>query len=161
MLSSNLAQAQGCNNSITATAPDDRYQDHGDGTVTDLHTGLMWQQCSVGQSGSDCAEGVAEQIRWDLVLEHSEALRSNDGFAGYADWYVPNRNELASLVEDACYGPAINVSVFPNTPSDAYWSSSPHANNEEGTYYVHFNYGSIDYNQRTYWHYVRLVRVVR
>jgi len=29
--------------------------DNGDGTVTDTATGLMWAQCSQGQSGAACA----------------------------------------------------------------------------------------------------------
>lgn len=32
----------------TATAPDSRYTDNGDGTVTDLATGLIWKQCAEG-----------------------------------------------------------------------------------------------------------------
>ena len=37
---------QVCRDDILATAPDSRFQDNGNGTVTDLATGLIWKQCA-------------------------------------------------------------------------------------------------------------------
>lgn len=39
---------------IIATAPNERYTNNGDGTVTDTDTDLMWQICLVGQGGDQC-----------------------------------------------------------------------------------------------------------
>ena len=36
-----MASAQTCRDDIRATAPDNRFTDHGNGTVTDLSTGLI------------------------------------------------------------------------------------------------------------------------
>lgn len=40
------ALAQTCRDDIKATAPDSRFSDNGNGTVTDLATGLIWKQCA-------------------------------------------------------------------------------------------------------------------
>ncbi|MHC4550793.1 MAG: Lcl domain-containing protein [Planctomycetota bacterium] len=58
------------------------YEDHGDGTVTDRVTGLMWQQ----EPGAKktFAEAVAGARRCRL--------------AGYADWRLPTIKELYSLI---------------------------------------------------------------
>ena len=58
------------------------YQDNGDGTVTDLITGLMWQQ----DPGDK--------------MQYAEAIAGADGFslAGYDDWRVPTIKELYSLI---------------------------------------------------------------
>ncbi len=66
--------AQTCRNDIRATAPDSRYTDNGDGTVTDAATGLMWQQCPEGLWGAGCAMGAATTfIDWQDALEFAAA----------------------------------------------------------------------------------------
>jgi len=59
------------------------YQDNDDGTVTDLVTGLMWQQ----------------QL-FDSKLTYIDAVASADTFslAGYDDWRLPTIKELYSLI---------------------------------------------------------------
>ena len=49
-----LAHAQTCPPGNERVAPNSRYTNHGNGTVTDSKTALMWKQCSEGQSGSAC-----------------------------------------------------------------------------------------------------------
>ena len=58
------------------------YQDNGDGTVTDLNNGLMWQQ--------DPGE----------KLTYSEAVSGSDTFilADFDDWRLPSIKELYSLI---------------------------------------------------------------
>ncbi len=58
------------------------YQDNGDGTVTDLNTGLMWQQDPGGKMSY--AEAVANTSSFNL--------------AGYNDWRLPTIKELYSLI---------------------------------------------------------------
>jgi len=150
--------AQTCPGAIIPTAPDNRYQDNADGTVTDLYTGLMWQQCSIGQSGSGCTSGTATDFTWNLALQQGDTLNSGGGFAGYTDWRLPNVKELESLTEDACYSPVINVTLFPNTVNLNYWSSSPYANLSNYAWYVNFGYGNSSLIYRSNGYYVRLVR---
>lgn len=59
------------------------YQDNGNGTVTDLVTGLMWQQ---GYSGK-MSQGEAA------------AGASSFNLAGYTDWRLPTIKELYSLID--------------------------------------------------------------
>ena len=108
--------AQVCREDIPATAPDSRFQDNDDGTVTDLATGLIWKQCAAGLSGADCSTGSPSSFTWQLALQHA---------ADNPPWRLPNEHELASLVERRCFDPAINTTYFPSTPSADFWSSSP------------------------------------
>ncbi len=152
------ATAQTCVTAIPPSAPDERYIDHGDGTVSDLSTGLMWQRCSAGQSGADCATGSASSYTWQQALQHPQALNAAGGFAGYSDWRLPNLKELSSLIEQQCYIPAINLSVFPATGSSLYWSASPYAFDSSFAWYVLFSSGSSGLNSRSNNYHVRLVR---
>jgi hypothetical protein len=149
-LSLNLSAAQTCNNNMLASIPDDRFTVNGDGTVTDIETGLVWRQCLEGQSGADCSSGTANSFTWQEALQHAAAQGD--------DWRLPNIKELASIVELRCYDPAINLNIFPNTPSSAVWSGSPDANYSHTAWGVHFLYGNDYGNNRSYSGHVRLVR---
>jgi hypothetical protein len=146
--------AQTCHDDILATAPDSRFQDNGNGTVTDLATGLIWKQCAEGLSGGDCATGSPSAFTWQQALQHA----ADHDFAGSALWRLPNKNELASLVERRCSNPAINTISFPNTPLRWFWSSSPHAGYSYGAWYVRFSYGYVGNGDKASQLYVRLVR---
>jgi hypothetical protein len=141
--------AQTCRDDIPATAPDSRFQANGDGTVTDVTTGLIWKQCAEGLSGAGCTTGSARTFTWQAALQHA---------ADNPTWRLPNKNELASLVERRCFNPAINATVFPNTPASWFWSSSPDANDSYGAWYVYFRYGNVYGNHKNHQQYVRLVR---
>lgn len=96
---------------------------NGDGTVTDSATALMWDQCTYGRSGADCAGGVAFAGSWaDAMVQASSANMSV--YKGYSDWRVPNKKELDSIVKRDVYDPAIDTAVFPNSSSASYWTAS-------------------------------------
>jgi hypothetical protein len=126
-----------CNPNIRATTSDERFAVHNNETVTDTRTGLMWKQCAEGQSGVDCASGSATTHDWGQALEQA-AMATH---AGYTDWRLPNINELLSVVELKCLDPSINLSVFPNTPSQWFWSSSAYAAHSGSAWAVDFGYG--------------------
>lgn len=90
---------------IAGNAP--AYQDNGDGTVSDLVTGLMWVQ----------ARGTRQT--WAAALAGAAACR----VGGYDDWRMPTIHELYSLIlfsgengqgftTTAGYVPFINTNVF-------------------------------------------------
>jgi len=60
------------------------YRDNGDGTVTDLNTGLMWQQSPDLEDKPTYPEAVAAADTFSL--------------AGYEDWRLPTIKELYSLI---------------------------------------------------------------
>lgn len=151
---------QSCNNTVVATAPDSRFQDYGNGTVTDLSTGLIWKQCAEGLSGPGCATGSAETFTWQAALQHADA----EVFAGSHQWRLPNKNELASLLELRCSNPTINRHYFPNTPLGGwglFWSSSPYAGDSSRAWLVHFSSGWVNALTKNIGAHVRLVRAVQ
>lgn len=79
-------------------------------------------------------------------------------FAGHTDWRLPNKNELASLVEQHCHGPAIDTRYFPNTPGGWFWSSSPYAGGPGYAWFVGFGYGGVGNDFKVSAYHVRLVR---
>lgn len=145
-----------CNANIPADNPDSRYQAAAD-VVTDVATGLMWKKCSEGQSGATCGTGTPTAVTWQDALKFVQTVNAA-GFGGYSDWRLPNRAELASLVERKCVSPAINEAIFPGTPSARYWSSSPSARNADYAWQADFNSGDVFAFLKTGQNHVRLVR---
>jgi len=157
LLTSTLAAADCSSNrnvDMTISKPDGIYIDHGDGTVTDNITGLMWQKCSLGLSGNDCAGGAAKSYSWQDALKAAQ----NSKESKYRDWRLPNRIELESLEETACDFPAINDTIFPQTPPNFYWSSSRHAKLNNYAWSVYFDNGYAYKYMQLGGNYVRLVR---
>jgi hypothetical protein len=139
---------------------DSRYINHKDGTVTDKKTTLMWKQCPEGLRGSDCLTGTVARYTYKTAIERADAPE-NKPFAKYSDWRLPNIKELRSLAAYDRYKPAINRTLFPNTPTSpnsSFWSSSPYANNTGNAWILYF-YSGYDKNYyRANSLYVRLVR---
>ncbi len=156
-----VAHAADCKTTnITPTAPDSRYADNGNGTVTDLTTGLMWKQCTEGQSSTTtpCDTGTTTIYTWQEALQQAETINVGGGFATYTDWRVPNRNELMSLVEYQCHSPSINRNFFPNTWTGSYSTSSPYVNNPNGAWKVEFSVGAVTTDWKNTTYRARLVR---
>ena len=153
LLWANAAQSAPCQHNLPPSNPDLAYIDHGDGTVTDTRTGLMWKQCAEGLNGTGCASGAPQTLSWAAALQQAEG----SSFAGRYDWRLPNLKELQSLVEDCSYSPAINTNMFPNTPS-VFWSSSPSFEFSSGTWHVSFVSGTSAISNRFNSFSVRLVR---
>ena len=150
------AEAQTCRTEteVPSTTPASRFLKHGNGTVTDTVSGLMWAQCAEGLSGSACTVGEAANFTWEEAL-----IRARDSvLAGYTDWRLPNLKELFSMVEERCVDPAINLAVFPNTPASYFWSASPSADSSHFAWIVGFMNGGADYGSRYSYSQVRLVR---
>ncbi len=60
------------------------FMDNGDGTISDLATGLMWQKADDGKTRD-----------WKDALKYAESLK----LAGHDDWRLPNAKELQSIVD--------------------------------------------------------------
>ncbi|MGK5094511.1 DUF1566 domain-containing protein [Deltaproteobacteria bacterium TL4] len=113
---------------------------NGDGTVT--HRGLMWQQAG------------DKEYAWEKAINYCKALR----LAGYQDWRLPAIEELQMLIENNHGAPFINTTLFPNTQSSSYWSSTTYAYYTSFAWSVNFYFGYVSYYNKTYSFYVRCVR---
>lgn len=115
------------------------FQNNGDGTISDLATGLMWPKTDNG-SGID----------WEHALAYAQT-QNKANYLGHNDWRLPNTKELQSLVDytrspgatnPANVGPAINAmfscTSILNDGGKAdypyYWTSTSAISNPTGTY---------------------------
>lgn len=143
------------NVAIPSVTPDEDFRVQADGTVLHRPTQLVWQRCAIGQSwtGTNCS-GSAQLMDWATALDTAQ----NHVQAGAEDWRLPNRNELASIVETRCHSPAVNGNAFPSATSDWYWSSSPTTALDDQAWVVLFTDGDIQPAIVSGLYAVRLVR---
>lgn len=136
-----------------------RFVDNGDGTVTDVQTGLMWEQ-------KDDAGGIHDK---DTLYAWSSSGTAPDGpaftvflatlnngtsadgtaiggcFAGHCDWRLPTSAELQTilLAPFPCgTNPCIDA-VFGPTGSSFYWSSTTTAGSATDAWVVYFDTGLV------------------
>ncbi len=103
--------------------PSGAAHENGDGTVTDLATGLMWEKMPAAGAGDAAAAAAA-----------CAALMT----AAYADWRLPAITELLSIVDYDKSAPALDT-VFSSTP-DVFLSATPSIA-ADGVWAVDFNSG--------------------
>lgn len=130
------------------------FTDNGDGTVTDNNTGLVWQKCSMGQNNDASCSGTALEYNWYQASGTYDATynASNQNVCGsltldVGGWRLPSKKELLSIVYYSIpfSGPTIHQTMFPNTISSYYWSSTtfayPSGAMANNAWYVSFNDG--------------------
>ena len=125
-------------------------------TVTNITTSVITVNETVVDEASIALDfATSGDLVWDFV----DQANTGSGLAGYTDWRIPNRNELASIVDLGQCNPSINTTAFPSVPSDYHWSSSTDPCDNTLACLVHFSYGKIGngYKQKAKY-YVRLVR---
>ncbi len=117
-----------------------------DEVVKDSVTGLMWQKTYK-----------------DGVKKFANALSTceNLDYAGFTDWRLPNKNELATLADYGKYHPA---SVFPDMPNRSFRTStsdakkSPTTDDWKNAWYVTFYDGIVNFAGKSNSDIVRCVR---
>jgi hypothetical protein len=153
-----------------------RFQDNGDGTVTDRQTGLTWEQkddlggihdkdnfYSWATSGTT-PNGTA----FTTFLGTLNNGTSSDGtaisgcFAGHCDWRLPTSAELQTIVDLSAPGcgsgsPCIYAELGPTVALN-YWSSTTYASNPSYAWVVGFLDGSPGATSKTNGNFVRAVR---
>ncbi len=153
-LAASTATARDCVDSHAAGIPDARYIVIQNATVRDHTSGLMWKRCAEGLSGFGCTQGEAATSTWSWALRRARTSR----YGGHADWRLPDREELLSLLQRRCHGMDIDGVSFPNTPSGRFWSATPASYYPGSAWRVHFGNGNIDYGTKEQSAHVRLVR---
>ncbi|MFX0201171.1 MAG: DUF1566 domain-containing protein [Candidatus Hodarchaeota archaeon] len=107
-----------------------RFTDHGDGTLTDNLTGLMWTKDANMYGGRTWAEALSD-------CEGCTA-------GGYSDWRLPNVRELRSLIDYGQYNPALPAGhPFSNVRWSSYWSSTTLANMSSFAWCVNLKNGNV------------------
>ena len=170
-----ILNAQGCLASITETTPTSRFTDNNDGTITDNVTFLVWKRCpegltfennnTTGNITDDSCSGSPLGLDWQEALQYVETLNNASGYAGKNNWRLPSIKELASIVELSCNNPAINLTIFPNTPTtgtgaivDRYATSSTEVSLSAYYRAINFDLGEDAWYGRSNTSYIRLVR---
>ena len=149
------AFSQTCLSSITATTPTSNFVLNTDGTVTDQTFRLTWMRCSLGQTWSvDTCVGDASELNWQQALQTAHGYE----YANKKGWRVPNIKELATITERSCVRPAVNEELFPNTPSDDFWTSTPSIQDAQRAWVVAFFNSSNSVKQKELFVFTRLVR---
>lgn len=145
------------------SAPTDRFEDNGDGTVTDTASGLMWMRCSIGQTWRDGAcIGDLLSLDWHSAQAAAETI-NGDGSLFFSDWRVPKLPSLAMIIERQCQDPRINLTVFPGTPAKAFWTSTarPGDASDSSVYALSFGPEGVQRIQKDALNFVRLVRTAQ
>jgi len=89
------------------------YLDNGDGTITDLNTGLIWQQVP-----------TSTDFTWQEASDYCDDLE----LSGYNDWRIPSCKELYSISDFSSGWPYLNLNYFSLasgsvTKDEQFWSS--------------------------------------
>ena len=152
------------------------YQDNGDGTITDLNTGLMWEKKSLDGSDHDATKTfvwsspVTDTV-WDWIDAINTEVGNGIGFAGYNDWRLPNVKELQSIIDYGRFNPSVDP-VFNNhvspgctvltcsatVPTGIYWTSTTGAENPLSAWVLLFFEGFVTGAVKSESHFVRAVR---
>ena len=111
-----------------------RFQDNGDGTVTDRTTGLMWQKIQ-----------PTTTMTWEQALSYGETFT----LAGYSDWRLPNIKEIQSINDESKLNPSVDKSVFSSFVVGKFWSSTTQYNAATRAWYMDFQYGIATYELKT------------
>ena len=107
-----------------------RWCDNGDGTVTDMTTGLVWLQRASwgGKYAFACSDGAGECT---TIFDRVSELKNSDSDANlsdgstHRDWRIPTYGELYNLAHSVLSG---EMRAFSAVPADFYWSSSVYKN---------------------------------
>jgi formylglycine-generating enzyme required for sulfatase activity len=120
------------------------FKNNGNGTVTDLVTGLTWQRED---------DNVTKD--WPEAVSYCNGL----GLAG-GGWRLPTIKELQSIVDDSVSGQFIDSNAFPGTNLSPYWSSTTYAPNSGYAWDLYFDNGYVYNDPKTVdnFMYVRCVR---
>jgi hypothetical protein len=92
------------------------YLDNGDGTITDLNTGLMWEKKSADGSDHDVTKTfpwsttavLGQATIWDWIDAINTEVGNGIGFAGFNDWRIPNVRELQSILDYGRLNPGVD-----------------------------------------------------
>jgi len=84
-----------------------RFQDNGNGTITDLNTGLTWEKKSYGD---DSVHDITSDYTWHTATSVHVATLNGMSFGGFDDWRLPTVKEIVTLIN---FGSTDEVKGYP------------------------------------------------
>ena len=171
------------NSKAAAAGASCRYADGGNGTVSDLDTGLTWEQ----KTNADLVANAGDPHDADNLYTWSTSGAAPDGtaftaflaalndngssdgaptavtgcFAGYCDWRLPTIVELQTIADPALCGPqaCLNEAFGPRPTYSFYWTSTTVAGTPTKAWDERFGSSSLVYTwDKTNTNWVRAVR---
>lgn len=151
----------------------ERFEANGDGTVSDILTGLMWETKNDNGGVRDkdntyTWSATSPAMNGTAVTSFLSALNSPPCFAGYCDWRMPSVAELLELVDAAAASPKIaavfNSSCTPGctacscTVAANHWTSTTNPSDAANAARVNFSTGFTGNASKTFASAVRAVR---
>lgn len=110
-----------------------------DGGIHDKDNGYRWGGMGAEVDAHKKEAGTFDD--WNSLVMGS----NKEKLCGYADWHVPNIDELKTLIDTTNPELTINSHYFPLTLPMPYWSTSAYANYPEHGQTVHFGNGTSYY----------------
>lgn len=99
------------------------------GCTLDINTGLVWT-----------VPEVSRRFTWDEAQDYVRGLNQLRR-GGFADWRLPNREELRSIVSYSDQIPAIDAKSFPGIQPEFYWSNDTYAPDKKLAWGIYFGFG--------------------
>ncbi|AMK11079.1 DUF1566 domain-containing protein [Pseudodesulfovibrio indicus] len=119
--------------------PEKRFAVEGE-IVVDTLTGLVWPRS---------AQAAETGLSWPEALELVAAM-NRESRHGFADWRLPNRRELYSLIDHARREPALPENhPFVNVWSGKCWTSTSSARDRAYAWWVQFSGGRMFFGRKT------------
>jgi hypothetical protein len=126
-----------------------RYEDNGDGTVSDCRTGLIWLKdanCLDASGGISKSKGI---LTWDNAILWTKGLGNQGGNiicgltdgSTVGDWRLPTRTEWMAMVESARKQGFTNP-ILTNRAGTGKWTAGDPFDNVNLFYWSSSNYGS-------------------
>jgi hypothetical protein len=127
--------------------------------VTEPITKRMWQDEAYTYLESQAY--LVTQSNYQKVQDYAGAIDycDNLNLAGFSDWYLPNQDELETIV-NPFNTPTIS-SIVNNARASDYWSSTPHPTLSTFAYFVDFSNGQTRSETMNFVKYVRCVREIK
>lgn len=104
-----------------------------------------------GSKGDSCTNSNCNTEKYVVTI-------NQQGLCGAIDWRLPTRQELHTIVHHGQSNPAIDVSFFPNTSPNGYWTATPSASMPFNAWYIDFAAGWDFWDNKTNKQRIRLVR---
>lgn len=127
----------------STASPLHHFTNNGNGTITDIDSGLVWQQAE-----------ITVRTNWEGALQYSSSL----SLGSQTDWRLPNIKELQSLNDETLVAPSLDTAYFPAATASRYWSSTSMHGTTNQAWFLDCQYGVTSYADKTTNLLVRCVR---